>query len=154
MIKTSVRTILAAALAAVSLHVGAAVTVTDAWVRGVVPGQTATGAFMTIRSSEPVTLIGVTASVATSADIHQMSMDNGMMRMRPVESIPIAAQGVLELKPGAYHVMLMGLAKPLVKGASVAVTLRFRDAGGKTFNTEVQAEVRDLTATATPAKGP
>ena len=151
--KSSVKLLIAAGLAVLTFQACAGVTVTNAWVRGVVLGQSDTGAFMTIHSSEPVTPTGVTSPAAKSADIHQMSVDNGMMHMRPVDAIAIAGHGVLELKPGAYHVMLIGLVKPLVKGASVPMTLIFRDAGGKTFTTDIQAEVRDLTATNTSTKG-
>jgi len=148
-----IKFLMAAVLAAISFQVCAGVSVANAWVRGVVPGQVDTGAFMTIRSSQAVTLIGASSSAAKSVDIHQMSVENGMMQMRPIDAIAIARHGVLELKPGAYHVMLNGLNKPLVKGTSVPITLIFRDANGKTFNAEVQAKVRDLTATSSSTKG-
>jgi copper(I)-binding protein len=149
----SIKLMIASVLTALAMQANAGVTVIDAWVRGVVPGQTDTGAFMTIRSSEATTLTAAKSAVAKSVDIHQMGVDNGMMQMRPVDSIAIASGGVLELKPGAYHFMLLGLTRLLVKGERVPITLIFRDTTGKSFTTDVQAEVRDLTATNASGKG-
>ena len=153
MITNFVKVLMAGALVMLSMQARAGVDVSDAWVRGVVPGQTATGAFMTIRSSDAVTLIAATSPAAKSVDIHQMSVENGMMRMLPVDAIPIGRHGVLELKPGAYHVMLSELVRPVRKGDNVPITLTFRGADGQTFSVVVQARVRDLTATSGTSKG-
>ena len=130
----------------------AEVTVAAPWVRGVVKGQTATGAFMTLKSTDATSLVGASSPVAKTVQIHEMKMQGDIMRMRPVEAIDIAANKVLELKPGGYHVMLMGLTKPLADGDKVPITLTFRSKGGAKSTVDVQAEVRPLTQPSAPAK--
>lgn len=117
----------------------AAVTVEQPWVRAV-PGQAATGAFMTIRAQRPVRLVGAETPVAGVAEIHQMSMEGGVMRMKAVPSgVAIGADAPLELKPGGYHVMLMDLKTPIKAGDAVPLKLMFLDASGKPFDLTVQA---------------
>jgi periplasmic copper chaperone A len=127
-----------------SSAVQAAVTATDAWVRGMVPTQKTTGAFFTLRSTEDARLIAVATPAAKTAEIHESGMDSGMMRMRPVESIALPAGRSVELKPGGFHVMLLGVAKPLVPGDIVPLTLTLVDATGKRSTVDVKAEVRPL----------
>ena len=136
----------ATALAIIATATFAEVTVVDPWVRGVVPGQTATGMFMTIKSTDATTLIGASSPAATSVEIHQMIMNDDRMMMRPMPSLPVPAHGSVDLKPGSYHVMLNGLTKLLVKGEKVLVTLTFESKDGEKTSTEVQADVRDLTS--------
>jgi copper(I)-binding protein len=131
-------------LCLVSAVARAEVTVVDPWVRGVVQGQTSTGAFMTIKSTGAVELIGVSSGVAKVVEIHTMSMDHDTMTMRPIAALPVPAAGSVELKPGSYHVMLIGLTKPLVVGGKVPLTLNFRDKSGTTTSLDVQAEIRAL----------
>ncbi|MGN6956006.1 copper chaperone PCu(A)C, partial [Neisseria sp. P0015.S004] len=65
--------------------------------------------------------------------------DNGVMRMREVKGgIPLEEKGVTELKPGSYHVMFMGLKKPLKEGEKVPVTLKFKNAKPQTVQLEVK----------------
>lgn len=125
----------------------AEVTVSEPWIRGMVAGQTATGAFMTIRSTDPVKLVGASTPVAQRVEIHKMEMDQGVMRMRPMDTLDIPANHAVVLEPGGYHVMLLGVAKPLAKGQKVPVTLMFQHEDGKSTSTEVQAEVHALTET-------
>ena len=153
MIDRVCRLVVFAMCCACSAVARADITVVAPWVRGVVPGQTATGAFMTIRSTEATTLVGASSPAADSVQLHQMSVDNGTMRMRPVESVAIAPHGHLDLQPGSYHLMIVGLNRSLVTGDTVPLTLRFRDPDGRERSTQVQAEVRDLTASAPKMKG-
>ena len=145
-----VATVAALFTAALSAH--AAVTVTQPWVRGVVKGQAETGAFMTLKSDEATSLVGASSPAAKTVQIHEMKMEGDMMKMRPVSAVDIPANSTLELKPGGYHVMLIGLVKPLAKGDKVPLKLRFRAKNGAQSTVDVQAEVRDLTEPATPAK--
>jgi copper(I)-binding protein len=136
---------LSLALSAGAAHAG--VTITDAWVRGTVQGQSATGVFMTISSTEDTTLTGASTPIAGKADLHRMVMEQGMMKMRPVTSIHVPANGMVQLSPGgtdSYHVMLMGLKQPLTVGQKVPVTLTFKGGDGKVTSTRVEAEVRAL----------
>lgn len=104
--------------------------VEGAWVRASVPGQQATGAFMRITSKEPVQLVGVSTPVAGQAEVHEMKMEGDVMRMRPAGAIEIAPGRPLELKSGGYHLMLQELRQPLQAGATVPLTLVFRNAQG------------------------
>ena len=126
------------------------VTVEAPWIRGVVAGQSATGAFMRIRSTEATALVGVTTSVASLASVHRTAMVDGMMSMEPVDSLAIPAHGSLELEPGGFHVMLTGLRAPLRAGQKVPLALTFRTSDGREQTVTVQAEVRNLAAATSP----
>jgi copper(I)-binding protein len=127
-----------------TLDVEAAVTATDAWVRGTVPAQKTTGAFVTLQSSEDAKVISVATPAAKTAEIHQSAADHGTMRMKAVDSVALPAGKRIELKPGGYHVMLVGLAKPLEAGDVVPLTFTIEDRNGKRTTLEVKAEVRPL----------
>ncbi len=131
-------------LVSLCFNVQAAVTATDAWVRGTVPAQTSTGAFLTLRSTQDAKLVGVTTPAAKNAQIHESSMAGGMMRMHAVDFVALPAGKPVELKPGGYHVMLLEVAKPLGAGDTVALTLTIEDASGRRSTLEVAAEVRPL----------
>jgi periplasmic copper chaperone A len=130
----------------------AQVTATNAWIRGVVKGQTATGAFMTLKTGEATRLVAASSPVAKVVQIHEMKMNGDMMTMRPVEGIALAAHTAIELRPGGYHVMLMGLTKPLPIGDKVPIRLSFVGQDGARRTLVVQAEVRGLAQPDPPAK--
>ena len=130
-----------------SAHAMAQVDVSDAWVRGTVPAQTASGAFMTLHAHENAKLVGVSSPVAT-AELHEMKMDtSNVMRMRQVPSLDLPKMQDVQLKPGGYHVMLMGLKQQLKAGDTVPITLKIEQ-NGKVTEQTVKAEVRDVTAAA------
>jgi copper(I)-binding protein len=141
-----------AALLAVAMILAAAppaaaqVTVTDAWARAVVPGQMATGAFMRVTAATDATLVGVASPAARIAEIHEMKMEGGVMRMNAVEKLALPAGKPVDFKPGGYHVMLMDLARPLKAGDTVPITLTVVDKSGKAQKIDVRASVRALTA--------
>jgi len=118
----------------------------DSWVRGTVAGQNATGAFMELKSSDDATLVGASSPIAGVVEVHEMTMDNGMMKMRAVPRLELPAGKPVALRPGSYHIMLMDLKHPLKKGDSVPLTLKFEGKDKKLSTLEVKAEVRELTA--------
>ncbi|MEK7737096.1 MAG: copper chaperone PCu(A)C [Pseudomonadota bacterium] len=122
------------------------VVVSGAWVRGTVAGQTASGAFMELKSGENAVLLGVSSPVAGVVEIHEMSMDNGVMKMRVLPKLELPAGKTVNLRPGSYHIMLMDLKRPLKKGETVPLTLKVAGKDKQPGNIEVKAEVRDLTA--------
>jgi periplasmic copper chaperone A len=126
----------------------AQVTIADPWVRGTVGGMRATGAFMQISSKTDVKLVAAASPVARTVEVHEMAVVDNVMRMRAVASIPVTPGKPVMLEPGGYHVMLIGLEKPLAPGASVPITLTFEDRGGKRQQVQVNAEVRPLNAPA------
>ena len=119
-----------------------AVTVTKQWARTSAEGAEVGAAYMHIEVSLDDELVGaaVDMSVAMEAQIHEMVMSGGNMTMQEVDSIPAKAGEMLELEPGGYHVMLMGLKKPLVTGETISVTLKFAKAGDVVVEVPVQED--------------
>lgn len=122
----------------------AAVTATDAWVRGTVPAQKSTGAFLTLESTDDAKVIGVKSPAAKTAEIHSSALKDGVMHMHALESLALPAGKRVELQPGGSHVMLMGLARPLGEGDTVRLVFTLENARGKRTTLEVQAPVRPL----------
>ena len=147
-------TLLIACLAGIASPAAAQVAVTDAWVRGTVAGQKATGAFMQLKATADSTLVGATSPVAKIVEIHEMKHEGGMMKMRAVDRIALPAGKAVEMKPGGYHVMLMDLVAPLKEGDTVPLQLTFEDKAGRKQTQDVKAQVKALTAGAgaPPAK--
>jgi copper(I)-binding protein len=135
---------LAAALCGAFGAAHAATTVADAWVRGTVPQQQASGAFMRITSAEGGKLVAVSSPVAATVEVHEMKMDGGVMKMGAVPSLELPAGKAVELKPGGYHVMLMGLKQQLKAGDSVPLTLTIEGQGGRKETLQVSAPVKAL----------
>jgi copper(I)-binding protein len=138
------RVALASLLTLCTLGAQAEVTVKDAWVRGTVKGQSASGAFLTMTSSEDAKVVAVASPAAKVAEIHATKNDRGMMVMEHVESLVLPKGKPVDFKPGGHHVMLMGLARPLSAGESVPITFTIEDARGKRTTLEVKAPVRPL----------
>jgi copper(I)-binding protein len=122
----------------------AAVTATDAWVRGTVAAQKTTGAFVVLQSSDEAKLVGVSTPAAASAEIHRSEHRDGIMHMHAVDSVALPAGRRVELKPGGYHIMLLGLTRALAAGDQVPLTLTIEERGGRRSRVEVRAEVRAL----------
>ena len=122
------------------------VDVKNAWVRSTVAAQTASGAFMEITSHEAAQLVGVSTPVAASAEVHEMHMDGNVMKMRAVEKLALPAGRPVVLGPGSYHLMLLGLKRPLTPGSKVPLSLKIETAGGKRSTVNVSADVRDAAA--------
>ena len=112
--------------------------------RGTVPAQKVTGAFVTLQSSEDAKVVAVTTPAAKTVEIHRSAMQEGTMHMHAVDSVALPAGERVEFKPGGFHVMLMGLAKPLAAGDVVPLTFTVEDGRGKKSTFEVKAEVRPL----------
>lgn len=127
-----------------SLPAPAQVTVTDAWVRGTVPGQRATGAFMKLVAAEDATLVAATSPIATTVEIHEMKTESGVMKMRAIDRLALSKDQSITLAPGGYHVMLVGLAKPVAAGESVPITLTFERKDGSRSTVNVSASVHPL----------
>ena len=121
----------------------------NAWVRATVPGQSVAGAYLDIIASAPAALIAVESGVAGKGELHMMSMDGGVMKMRPAGRIELPANQTVSLKPGGYHVMLMDIKRQLNAGERVPLTLTLQDRYGVKSTLEVNAEVR-VAAEASP----
>lgn len=142
--KTGLKFLVAGSLLATSLGAHAEVLVKDAWVRATVPQQKATGAFMKIQVPQDSRLVEVQTSAAATAEVHQMKMDNNVMKMRAIPDLELPAGKEIELKPGSYHVMLMGLKAQVKEGDIVPLTLIIEGKDKKRETVEVKAKARPL----------
>jgi copper(I)-binding protein len=118
---------------------GGSVQITKAWARAT-PGGAQTGAaYVTLEAPAGDKLTGASTPAAQKAEIHTMSMENGVMKMRPVEGgVDLPPGQAVTFKPGGYHIMLTGLAKPLTEGQSFPLTLDFAKAGAKQVTVMVE----------------
>lgn len=156
--------ITAAALVGCSSGGSSMIAVTGAWARASSTLTAPGAAYMTIENNGTAAdaLVGASSPAATTVEIHEtvvlepatpsegMGMggplpsgsggsDGGMMGMQPVARLQVPAGGRVELAPGSYHVMLIGLARELRPGDTIEITLRFEKAG----EIRVDAPARD-----------
>lgn len=110
------------------------------WTRAALEGRQGAG-FMTIRNTGTAAdrLVSATSPVSGRVELHTHIRDGDVMRMRPVQDIPVPAGGSATLAPGGLHLMFMGLNRTLVAGETIPVTLRFAEAGEVTVQLRVQA---------------
>lgn len=134
----------AAALLALACSAWAqTVHVQEPWARATV-STTGTGAFMKLTATADTRLVDVRSSVAGVAEVHEMSLQGDVMKMRAVAALPLPAGKTVELRPGGYHVMLMDLKAPVKVGDQVPLTLVFENAAGKRETQDVMLPVRSL----------
>jgi periplasmic copper chaperone A len=97
-------------------------------------------AYMTIVNSGSTAdaLVRVSSDVAQVVELHTVEMDNNVARMRPVQEIPLPADGQVELKQGGYHVMLIGIKQNLAVGSTVNLTLTFQSGNEVTLAAPVR----------------
>lgn len=123
----------------------AQVRVEDPWVRSTVPAQKATGAFMRLSASSNLRLVGARSPVAGRVEIHDSQTDrNGIVRMRAIPGMDLPARGVVELRPGGYHIMLMDLNRQMNVGDEVPLTLVVESKDGRRQDIQVRAPVLPL----------
>ena len=116
----------------------------DVWARTGQPGQVS-AAYMEIKNKGAADkLIAANCDCAKATELHDVKMIDGAMKMVPVTGMDVPANGELKLKPGAYHIMLIGLNRPLVAGETLPIKIKFEKAGEVT----VQAKVKDKAAPA------
>lgn len=136
---------------ALALPVAAQVSIEDAWVRGTVEQQKATGAFMRLVAEKNARLVAAESPVAGVTQIHEMTMVDEVMKMRQIDGLELPAGQAVELKPGGYHIMLMSLNGQVNGGDVVPITLTFEDAETKArFTQQIEAPAAALGATAAP----
>ncbi len=115
-----------------------------ATVRATAPGQETAMGDLHIVSKQAASLVGVTTPAAKSVELHLMTTDNGMMKMREVKSVALPAGQQVDLGESGYHLMLMGLKGPIKEGATVPLTLRVQLADKKIVKLDVEAQVTPL----------
>ena len=122
----------------------AQVAIDGAWVRATVPQQSGTGAFMQLKSESDTKLVEADSPVAKHVEIHEMVMENHVMKMRQIRNLPLPAGETVELKPGGYHIMMMDLHKQVKDGDTVPLTLTFEGNDGQRNTMKIDAPVRPL----------
>lgn len=107
------------------------VIVENPWATATPPGASVGGGYLAVRNTDPSPdrLIGASSPFAERVEMHVSTADGDVMRMRQQDSLTIPANGRLELKPGAAHLMFVGIKQPFKEGGSVPLTLRFERAG-------------------------
>ena len=135
-------TLLSSAIFLSACEANHGVAIMDNWVRANAPGQSVGAAYMTLLSAQDSTMIKAEADIAGSVEIHSMKMEDGVMKMRMLEELPLKAGKAEKLAPGGFHLMLFDLKKPLTAGENVNFTLSFRDAAGNTTQQQVTLPIK------------
>jgi hypothetical protein len=121
----------ASAAYAMDYHVGS-LDIAGPWSRATPKGASVAAGYLTIKNTGTAAdrLVGGSSDAAAKFEVHEMSMDNGVMKMRPLkDGLEIKPGETVELKPQGLHVMFVGLKKPLQQGDHVKATLEFEKAG-------------------------
>ena len=114
----------------------------DVWARSGQPGQVS-AAFMEIKNKGAADkIVSAHCDCAKATELHTMTMADGKMIMAQVPTMEVPANGELKLKPGGYHIMLIGLNRPLVSGETLPIKVKFEKAGDVTL----QAKIRNKAA--------
>lgn len=112
----------------------------NAWVRlPAVAGRPAGGYFMAHGTPTADALVAVTSPRAERIELHSMTNDNGVMKMRKEASFPLPAGGTLTFAPGGSHLMLFGLSNDVKPGGTVPLTFRFKSGATVTIDAEARA---------------
>lgn len=112
------------------------------WVRASNDGQDVSAAYMTIVSNEDTSLIAIDSDVADVIEIHSMSMENGVMKMRMLDTLDLIADKPTELSPGGFHLMLFDLKKPLTAGKEAHFTLHFKNKAGQEKTISITSPIK------------
>ncbi len=129
---------IAASVSAADVKVGN-LSIDDVWARTGQPGQVS-AAFMDVKNKGTADkIVSAHCDCAKATELHDMKMADGKMLMMQVPAMDVPANGDLKLKPGGYHIMLIGLNRPLAAGETLPIKLKFEKAGEVT----VQAQIKD-----------
>lgn len=127
----------AASVYAADTKIGA-LSIDDVWARSGQPGQVS-AAFMEIKNKGAADkIISANCDCAKATELHDMKMADGKMIMAQVPAMEIPANGELKLKPGSYHIMLIGLNRPLVAGETLPIKVKFEKAGEVTLTAKIK----------------
>ena len=108
----------------------ASVSVDHVWSRAAMAGSTGVVYLTITATGAPDTLLGAASPVAAKAELHESFDDNGVMKMRPVASLPVVPGKPVKLQPGGYHIMLIDLTHALTAGERFPITLTIRKGRG------------------------
>lgn len=120
-----------------------AISIEAPYIRAMPPGQAVTAMFLTLQNNSDTDrfLVAATGDISEKIELHEhIHADGGMMKMREVPEIAIPKHEQTALKPGGYHIMLIGLKKDLQVGEKVSFDLQFKDGS----QTSITAEVKTI----------
>ena len=120
------------------------VAVSGAWTRATVPGQSGAVIRFSITSQKEAQLVAISSTAAGTVEMHSMTHDNGVMKMRPIKSLPLPAGKAVDLGSEGNHVMLLNLKQPLKAGDSVPFSLTVQFADKRKVTVKSVAEVKSL----------
>jgi periplasmic copper chaperone A len=114
------------------------ISLSDAWVRATVAGQSSSAAYFTIANAGGDDRLLSVESPVAKASLHSVTHDGAVVRMRAMDSLDIAGGSTVSLKPGSDHVMLSGLAALLSPGETVPIILKFEKSGERAIDADVR----------------
>ncbi|MCD9096932.1 copper chaperone PCu(A)C [Luteimonas fraxinea] len=133
--------------AANAADASAGIVVSEAWIRETPPNAAVAGGYLTLRSSAADRLLSVDTPAAASVEIHEMSHEGGMMRMRELaDGVELPAGAEVTLKPGGNHLMFIDPVEPVRAGQSIEAKLRFANAPEQAVTFEVRPLAGDAPA--------
>ncbi|MDD4911325.1 MAG: copper chaperone PCu(A)C [Sideroxydans sp.] len=136
------------AMTAVTSAYASDVNVKDAWSRATAPGQDSAMVQAVITSKKAAKLVSVACKDAATSELHSMVMEGDLMKMRQVDAIELPAGKAVDLGEAGYHLMLMGLKKPLEAGKKTNCEMIVRGADGKDSKVQVIAKIKPLAESA------
>ena len=128
--------------------------ITQSWARATPKGASSGAAYVTITNNgkTPDRVSCVSSDASAQCQIHTMTMENGVMKMRPVEGgVELKPGETVMLKPSSFHIMLVNLKQPLEQGKTIDATLQFEKAG--TVKVEFPVLAIGAAAPGVPADG-
>ena len=132
-----------AADASKTLNKAPMVAISNGWIRATHPGQAVGAGYLTLTSAQDATLTSVTSTLTPSVEIHSMTMKNGVMKMRMLETLALPANKPISLAPGGYHLMFFDLKQPLAVGEKVTLNLSFTNAKSEKSTQTVVLDVKE-----------
>jgi periplasmic copper chaperone A len=118
------------------------VVVRDAWARASVPGQTTASVYLDLTSDSDAAVVAAESALAWSAELHSMTVTNGVMRMRPLSRLELPAGQTVKFSSSGIHLMLVDLKAPLKPGQRVPLLLTIQSPAAAPKKVKVEAEVR------------
>ena len=115
------------------------ISISGAWSRATVAGQSSAAVYLTVANTGggDDKLLNVSTPIG-QATIHSSTMDNGVMRMRPVREVDIPAHSTVQLKPGGTHIMITGVKQPLIAGTRFPLAVHFDRSGDRRIDADVR----------------
>jgi copper(I)-binding protein len=120
--------------------------ITHVWARASAGASGNGAAYVTLHNTGTTAdqLVAVSTDAAGKAEVHLSKMENGISSMAPVPSLEVAAGATVEMKPGSYHIMLLGLKAPLVAGQTIPLTLTFAHGGTVPTTAKIEPAGHDM----------